>query len=283
MKPQRWFAIAALLWVAALAGAQGKPAAAIDPAGASGRVYLSTMAGGEAGFGKLFETPVYQEYRPFAVLLVNGSERNIVALRIKWTVKWGERSGVYTSGTDSLGLSVGGTGVSAPLPMPGQDPRSALRLGASYSAAEGVVAAPGERVLGAPGLFVRESLAGQGRSGGFASFPDAFRTADNVTATLEAVVLEDGEVMGANPQPLIDSLKASKAAVDDLVSRVRAAEANGEDGAAALRNIAQQRPASREQFPQLEERSLARRLMLSRDWKAQLETLAGKKLPDFHR
>jgi hypothetical protein len=276
----RMVVCAFLLW-SATARPQSLPQVIIDPVGANGRVDLSPLtADAQLKFAKLFEIPLYQEYRPFTLLLTNRSPQDIVALRIRWIAKSAGKIGVFTSGTDSLELSSIGSGGSR-ASWAATDPTSGVqRLGASHSASQGIVAAPGERVLIAPGLFVRES---EPRAGGAASYPEAFRSADTITASVEAVVLEDGEVTGANPQSLIDWLTASKAAVEDVVKRVRDAEQRGEDGTAELRTIAQEQP-NREHFSQsMEAKALARRLMLSREWKKQLEKLAAKQLPNFHR
>lgn len=264
---------------------QNAPRVAIDPASGAGPVYLSTLdADTEANFAKLFQVPMYQEYRPFSVVLINNSGQKIVALQVEWTVRSGNRTGTFKCGTDSL--KIGGSGSSSKgswaASRPGEE--QIVPLGSSYAAVDDMVAAAGERLLVSPGLFVREPTAkDRGAAGASASFPDLFRSAEAVSASIEGVVLEDGLVMGNSADSLVAALTASKAAVDAVASAVHAAEASGEDGTASLRRIAQAPPDREDPAVSREERALARRLMMSRDWKPQLEKVASTPLPNFHR
>jgi hypothetical protein len=67
------------------------------------------------------------------------------------------------------------------------------------------------------------------------------------------------------------------------VAKVRTAEANGEDGSALLARRARQMPGSRPSGQEMQERLLARRLLMSRERKAEIEKLASLRLPNFHQ
>jgi len=139
-------------------------------------------------------------------------------------------------------------------------------------------------MLVAPGLFARESVAKvRGNAGGSSSMPLALQSAESVSATLDAVVLEDGEVLGPDASHTVDALLSRKAAIDGVVSAVRAAERNGQDGVEALRQLANAQP-TRDQNPLARQQStIARVLMSQRQWREQLEKLAALQLPRFYR
>ena len=163
--------------------------------------------------------------------------------------------------------------------------QSQVQLSGSYSLADGsVVLAAGERMLVAPGLLVTETLAKQrGRAGGSSSMPLALRSAQNISANLDAVVLEDGTVLGPDASHAVDGLLARKAAIDGVVRAVRIAEQNGMDGVEALRILANSQP-TRDQGPDIRQQAtIARMLMMSRQWKEQLANLEALQLPRFHR
>jgi hypothetical protein len=272
--------------VACGAMAQNSRMISIDPAGENTRVYLSYVdATAEDNFARMFEIPRYQDYRPYALLLTNSSRRAIVALTIRWIGTSAGKSGVFDSSIDSLlsGAPTGGSSMIAlQRPIPGQ---TQVQLGQSYQSANGPeVIANGERMLVAPGLFASESVAKvRGTAGGSSSMPQALQSAESVSATLDAVVLEDGEVLGPDASHTVDALLSRKAAIDGVVSAVRAAEQNGQDGVEALRQLANTQP-TRDQSPLARQQStIARVLMSSRQWREQLEKLATLRLPRFYR
>ncbi len=269
---------------AVMLAAQTLPNVAIDPASMGGPVYLialDTVSAG--GFAKVFDAPTHKDARPFACVLVNNTNDNIVAVTIRWTLQSGAHVSYFESDADSFHLGLlGMSGATATsLPEPGEPVRE---IGRTFAEMRAPVA-PGERLLAAPGLILPESVAAaRAPSGGLASFPDdAFLKADAITVSVQAVVLQNGELMGADPQPLVDGLTANKAVVDGLVSKVMAGKASGQDGAEVLAKIA--RPPSQAWHSELERKEflLARRLLMSRDWSAEIEKLASIRLPNFHR
>lgn len=256
----------------------------IDPAGENTRVYLSYVdATAEVNFARMFEVPMYQEYKPYALLLTNRSGKAIVAVTIRWMGTSAGKLGVYDSSSSSLlngAPGAGGSMMAMRRPVSGQ---VQVQLGQSYQMANGpVVVADGERMLVAPGLLATESMAKQrGTAGGSSSMPPALKSAESISATVDAVVLEDGEVLGPDASHTVDGLLSRKAAIDGVVSAVRAAEQRGQDGLEALRQLTNAQPP---QTPEMRQQSqIARMLMMSRQWKEQLEKMAALQLPRFHR
>jgi hypothetical protein len=272
-----------LLASAVILMAQTLPNVSIEPAFMGGRVYLTALDTVSAGgFARVFEAPTHKDARPFACVLVNNTNQNIVAATIRWTLQSGGHVTYFESGADSFNLGLLGMREATAQPRPEQG--DAVReIGRSFGGMRAPVA-PGERLLAAPGLILPESVAaGREPSGGFASFPnDAFRKADAITVSVEAVVLQNGELMGDDPQPLVDGLTANQKVADGLISKVMAAKASGHDGAEVLAKLA--RPPSEGWQSEVErkERLLARQLLMSRDWNAEVEKLASIRLPNFH-
>jgi hypothetical protein len=275
----------ALLAVAFWVWAQDSRMIRIDPAGESTRVFLSYMNATAAdSFAEMFEIPSYQDYKPYALLLTNASGQSIVSVTIRWTGTSAEKSIIHDSSSGSLlnGAPGGGSSMAT---LGSASRQAQVQLSGSYSSADGpVVLAAGERMLVAPGLLVTESRAKQrGRAGGSASMPSTLRSAENISATLDVVVLEDGTVLGPDASHTVDGLLSRKAAIDFVVRAVRAAEQNGMDGVEALRILANTQPA-RGQGPEVRQQSsIARMLMMSRQWQEQLAKMEALQLPRFHR
>ncbi len=275
----------AVVAVAFWALAQDSRIIGIDPAGESTRVFLSYMnATAEDSFARIFETPRYLDYKPYALLLTNASGQAIVSVTIRWTGISADKSIVFDSSSDSLMRGMPGGASSMMMSSPASR-QAQVQQGGSFISADGpVVLAAGERMMVAPGLMASESLAKQrGTAGGSASMPSALQSAANVSATLDAVVLEDGTVLGPDASHTVDGLLSRKAAIDFVVRAVRAAEQNGMDGVEALRILANTQP-TRDQGPEIRQQSsIARMLMMSRQWKEQLAKMEALQLPRFHR
>ncbi len=104
-----------------------------------------------------------------------------------------------------------------------------------------------------------------------------------ISAALDVVVLEDGTVLGPDESRTVDGLRARKAAIDGVISAVGAAEQSGQDGAEALRQLANMRPTPNDGPGKMDQAMIARMLTMSRQWKEQLEKLKELRLPNFHR
>ena len=142
------------------------------------------------------------------------------------------------------------------------------------------VAAKGERMLVAPGLFARESV---GRAGGGSAVPDEIKTADTVSAILDTVILEDGEVLGPDASHTVDSLRTRKASIDVVLQAVRDAEQRGEDGVEALRRLVSPPRSPQDSQLPVQLRAFIGSLMNSPNWKDRLEKMSAMRLPNFHR
>jgi hypothetical protein len=251
--------------------AQTQPVLTIDPAGEHSRVYLSSMdEATRAVVARKFDfnAPFYRDAKPLSLLLTNASGKSIIALTIGWTAISPDRYPFpQYSGTDSLrGLNGAGAGMR------------------SWSLATGgEVARSGERMLVAPGIFIRESLG----TGGGSNAASSFIKVERVTAILDAVVLEDGEVLGPDASGTVDSFRKRKAAIDELLKAIKEGEQSGRDGIEILKSIDPMRGGVKLSFRDIEIAqmlsSLVTGLMSSSDWRQRLEKMSTIQLPNFHR
>jgi hypothetical protein len=270
-------AFLALLMLTPGAWAQNSPALKIDPSGEHSRVYLSfsdTTTKNIIAWKFDFDIPRNQEYKPFTLMLTNASGKAIIALSIRWTWMSGDAIGCWNSFTDSLQLGGPGSGEGIwTRPPPAAH---------CWTTAEGAeVAHNGERMLVAPCMFIRESL---GRPGGTSNLPGGLTRAETVSATLDAVVLQDGEVLGPDASGTVDSLRSRKTTIDVLLNAIKTGEQRGLDGVEVLKSLDSAPSLGRDKnidYSLL--RNLVRGLMLSKDWKQRLEKLSAIQVPNFHR
>ena len=96
-------------------------------------------------------------------------------------------------------------------------------------------------------------------------------------------MLEDGQVLGPDESRTVEVLLARKASIDGLLGAVMAAERNGQDGLEVLRRLADARPTPEGGPETMRQGRLARTLMMSIQWRQQLEKLSALRLPNFHR
>jgi hypothetical protein len=278
-------ALLAVLSLATRVWPQSPVSVTIDPSGEHFRVYLSYLdTTAQENFVDVFRTPMSLEWKPYSLLLTNVSGKAIVAVNIRWMAISAGEIGFYDSSIDSIlpGMP-GGAGSLMRLKLPGQkqSTQTPVPIGASNAMAQGAqVAANGERMLVAPGLFVRESAR---RSSGGSGMPETIKTAETVSAILDVVILEDGEVLGPDASHTVDSLRTRKASINAVLQAVRAAEQNGQDGVEALRQLANppRGPENGKESVQL--RTFVRSLMTSPDWEERLEKLSAIHLPNFYR
>jgi hypothetical protein len=258
------------LLFAPITWAQTRPVVTIDPSGDHTRVYLSSMdEATRAVVARKFDfnAPMNRDYKPLSLLLTNASGKSIIALTIRWTAISAGMSGYpQYSGIDSL-KQLGGPGARVQ----------------SWSTAMGnEVALSGERMLVAPGLFIRESVG----TGGSSNMTGSLIKAESVTATLDAVVLQDGEVLGPDESRTVDSFRARKAVIDELLNAIKAGERSGLDGVEILKSMDHMGGAKLQlrdfEFGQMIS-SLVTGLMSSSDWRQRLEKLSAIQLPNFHR
>ena len=279
-------AFLALLVLAPRAWAQSPRVVTIDPAGEHSQVYLSYLdATAQKNFAGMFDTPLNQDYKTFELLLTNASGQAILALTIRWIARSADGTGFYDSYIDSLlqGGPGGGSGSLTPIRLPGQSrpAQAPVLLGQSRASVGGTeVASNGERMLVAPGVFARESL---GRPSAGSGVPDALKKAEMVSAILDTVVLQDGQVLGPDASCTVDSLRSRKATIDALLNAVRTGEQSGLDGVEILKSVASAPPRPDSDPGSFQLRILAQSLMISRNWKQRLEKMSAIQLPIFHR
>jgi len=113
--------------------------------------------------------------------------------------------------------------------------------------------------------------------------PDALKRAETVSAILDTVVFQDGEVLGPDVSHTLDSLRSRKATIDALLDAVRTGEKNGLDDVEVLKYMASAPPRPDNNPGSLQLRMLAQSLMAARDWKQRLEKMSAIQLPNFHR
>ena len=276
----------ALAALASLASGQDTHNIKIDPAGESTRAFLSyTDSAAEALLARLYETPKYLDYKPFAMLLTNASGQAIVLVTVRWSGMSNNKTVVVDYSCHSLMRDVpGGSGVGGGTMF---DPRNPfLEQGGGHMAADGpVVLGAGERMIVAPGLMAREAYVrqyGRTNASSWSSSTVRLVSAALLTVSLDLVVLEDGSVYGPDNSHTIEGLLTQKAAMDFVAGYVRAAEQKGIDGVEALRMLVNyaMEPVS----PEARRRGqIARILMSSRDWRQQLAKMAAFQLPRFQR
>jgi hypothetical protein len=273
------------LLLSVMSFSQGRVNVTVDPAGEHFRVFLSYLDAAEKeSFADVFRSPFEMEWKPYSLVLNNVSGKAIIALNIRWMATSGSQIGFYDSSIDSIlpGMP-GGTASSMRLMLPGQDRsiQAPVSIGGSNSKAQGPqVATKGERMLVAPGLFVRESAR---RLSGGSGIPREIKEAETISAILDAVILEDGEVLGPDASHTVDSLRKRRANIDTVLKAVMAAEQNGQDGVEVLRQFANpsRMPENVQESMQLS--AFVRSLMTSPDWRVRLEKLSEVYMPNFHR
>ena len=167
-----------------------------------------------------FDPAAVQQFHPSTFILVNQSSRAIVALAVQWTyTNQNGQPGLHTHRSDSFMIS---------------------RFNA-------VVPAHGE-LLVAPGVFLAESLALSPHVGPSLAALDG-RAAPNVpvasqvTIKIDAIIFEDGEVVGPNQTRYDAEIQSRKIAAEQLAKQVRNAQALGNDPTSVLRQMLETRPS----------------------------------------
>jgi hypothetical protein len=277
------------LTLASIAGAQTQPVVRIDPAGEHSRVYLSSMDETTRATvaGKFdFEAPRNQKYKWLALLLTNASGKSIIAITIRWTAISAAGSSYYDSSVDSLHLSLPGGGgePGARVGVPGTSGTAQIpvSLGKSWSSEAGnEVLKSGGRMIVAPGMFLSESRPG----GGWGTvLENAMTNAESISATLDTVVLQDGEVLGPDASRTVDSFLEFKATIVEMQKAIEKGERDGLDGAEIIKHFAGAQlkgPDNDPNFAQL--RRLVSQLGFTSDWRQRLQKLSAIQLPNFHR
>jgi len=157
----------------------------------------------------------FANVHPASFVLKNLSNRAIVAIAVEWS---------YTA-------------------QDGHEGRGFAKSN-SLSTNTGAVVQPYERLFVGPKVFLPESLAFaphigspfealDGRSAHWAA------TASQITAKIDVVIFEDGELVGPDQSQLGVEIQSQKMAADQIASRVRYAQSQGQDPTPMLKQIAE--------------------------------------------
>jgi|HubBroStandDraft_5_1064220.scaffolds.fasta_scaffold01013_5 hypothetical protein len=171
-------------------------------------------------FGRIFAR-TRAALQPAAFVVVNQSDRAVIAIAARWTVVTQDGSRAHYWSSTHMYLSI------PPAPL----------------------APAGGRLLVAPDTFVPESLVVSGRGMiGLAPDPEIvskFMAASQIYAEVDCIIFGDGEVVGLDQSQLVAEIQDRKAAVDVVLKQVHAARANGENLSDALSQLATSaRPAN---------------------------------------
>ena len=157
----------------------------------------------------------FANVHPASFVLKNLSNRAIVAIAVEWS---------YTA-------------------QDGHEGRGFAKSN-SLSTNTGAVVQPYETLFVGPKVFLPESLAFaphigspfeavDGRSAHWAA------TASQITAKIDVVIFEDGELVGPDQSQLGVEIQSQKMAADQIASRVRYAQSQGQDPTPMLKQIAE--------------------------------------------
>jgi len=157
----------------------------------------------------------FANVHPASFVLKNLSNRAIVAIAVEWS---------YTA-------------------QDGHEGRGFAKSN-SLSTNTGAVVQPYERLFVGPKVFLPESLAFaphigspfealDGRSAHWAA------TASQITAKIDVVIFEDGELVGPDQSQLGVEIQSQKMAADQIASKVRYAQSQGQDPTPMLKQIAE--------------------------------------------
>jgi hypothetical protein len=165
-------------------------------------------------FATLFANKRTAGLQRAAFVLSNQSDRAIIGIAARWTVLGQDGSTVHFKASSHMYLSV------PPSPL----------------------APPSGRMLIAPETFAPESLFASG--GGIIGIAPDPAIASKLTggsqiyAEVDCIIFGDGEVVGLDRSRLVAEIQDQKGAIDVVLNRVHAAQANGENVSDVLSQLA---------------------------------------------
>jgi hypothetical protein len=182
----------------------------------------------------------FANVHPASFVLTNLSNRAIVALAVEWS---------YTA-------------------QDGHEGQGFIKS-SSLSTNTGAVVQPHTRLFVGPKIFLPESLAFaphigspfealDGRSAHWAA------TASQITAKIDVVVFEDGELVGPDQSQFEVEIHSQKTAADQIASKVRYAQSQGQDPTPILKQSAEAPMESTTDFIGLWSGLYARQLLSAR-------------------
>lgn len=193
----------------------------------------------------------FAKVHPASFVLTNLSNRAIVALSIEWS---------YTSEDGRTGQGFVKT--------------------SSLNTKSPAVLKPHARLFVGPKVFVSESSTSTPHIGQRLEALDghlALRAANatQITATIDTIIFEDGELVGPNKSQYDAEIQSQKIAADQIASKVRSAQSQGQDPTPTLKQIAAATMESKSDFLGLWSSLYARQLLNAEDSSSFDARLAG--------
>ncbi len=202
------------------------------------------------------DAAVIADLHPAMFILSNLSDKAIVGLAVKW---------VYTDQTGNVGRYI--------------------HRSDSFAMIKSVaVVPPHERLLIVPRAFLPESLLFAAHTGpslgalGRSAEP-GLATVSEISATIDTVIFEDGELVGPNESHYDTEIQSRTIAAEQLASQVREAQARGEDPKPLLQEILKAQTFSETDFVAQWTLQYAHRLLEAPIFDVQLSDLENPPMP----
>jgi hypothetical protein len=208
-------------------------------------------------FVEFFADRDWAKLQSLAVVLTNSSPRAIIGLTVRWTVT--EQSGdVHTHDYRTDGLFLRRT----------------------------AVVPAGRQAIITPSIVLPSTLVGGGYVGpspdGVDSDLEKFSQAAAINVSVDALIFEDGLVLGPDHTSTVASIEARKAAADSIVLAVRQAKEHGEDVPELLSRLAAAQ-SDQSDFTGIWSARIVGLFRGVQDVEPLLAKLAGLPKPNFHR
>jgi hypothetical protein len=188
------------------------------------------------------DSAAFANVHPVSFALTNQSDRAIVAIAVEWS---------YTS-------------------QDGQQGQTFYKSSNLYIKNAKAVVQAHTRLFVGPNMILPESLAFAPHIGPRLEALDGrlapwAATASQVSATIDAIIFEDGELVGPNHSKYDLEIQSQKTAAEQIASKVRYAQSQGQDPTPMLKQIAAGTLASTTDFIGLWSTLYARQLLNARD------------------
>jgi hypothetical protein len=188
------------------------------------------------------DSAAFANVHPASFALTNLSDRAIVAIAVEWS---------YTS-------------------QDGQPGQTFYKISNLYVKNAKAVVQARTRVFVGPNMVLPESLAFAPHIGPRLEALDGrlapwAATASQISATIDTLVFEDGELVGPNHSQYDLEIQSQKLAADQIASKVRYAQSQGQDPTAMLKQVADATLASPSDFIGIWSALYAQQLLNARD------------------
>jgi hypothetical protein len=184
----------------------------------------------------------FANVHPASFAITNSSDRAIVAIAVEWS---------YTS-------------------QDGQQGQTFYKSSNLYIKNAKAVVQAHARLFVGPNMILPESLAFAPHIGPRFEALDGrlapwAATASQVSATIDAIIFEDGELVGPNHSQYDHEIQSQKMAADQIASKVRHAQSQGQNPTAMLKQIAGAGLASQSDFTGIWSALYPQQLLNARD------------------